>query len=243
VEERPLRRSAVPYLLGQLGVFKRPRTISASSANTAQSRLRNDLRIAYGFGPGATSVVCPILMQSVVSEFVGCAHLVPRQLREVWPELGIVNELRNVLLMFRSIEEAYDDFVLSLLWAGVQDSDGRDLYRVHVWDPTLRALPVTVNVRRRDAPRFGGVVIPTLDAITFDELHGQLRMLASRSGHAPYRRSLAFQAQLARAKALFSGWDVVEVDMDAAVTPDISPDKMDSLIAWRDVADSQAEVV
>jgi hypothetical protein len=94
--------------------------------------------------------------------------------------------------------------VLSLLWTQEKDVEGRALYRIHVWDPALRLLPVTMNVRKRDSPRYPGIIMPDLDGLTFGDLHGQLRQLHSPQGHVPYRHSLAFQAQLARAKALFS---------------------------------------
>jgi hypothetical protein len=229
-------RSAVPYLLGQLGLFRRPRSVSASSSSSAQDRLKTELRFAYGFSPGASTMECSVLKCSLATVVISCAHLVPRQLREVWPLLGIADELRNVLLMFKCVEEAYDDFVLSLLWVGEQD--GRDLYRIHVWDPELRLLPLTVNVRSRGSPRFPGIVLSELEGRTFGQLHGQLRQLHCRD-HSPYRRSLAFQAQLACAKAVFSKWEVAEVDM-AAVSPEVAPDKLSSLLAWRDEAAAQA---
>jgi hypothetical protein len=196
--------------------------VSTSSASTAQKRLKNELRIEYGFAPCAISIGCSVLMRNVVNEFVSCAHLVPRQLREVWPLLGITDELRNVLLMFKCVEEAYDVFVLSLLWTQEKDVEGRTLYRIHVWDPALRLLPVTMNVRKRGSPRYPGIIMPDLDGLTFGDLHGQLRQLHSPQGHVPYRRSLAFQAQLARAKALFSKWEVVDVDMEAALSPEVT---------------------
>jgi hypothetical protein len=81
--------------------------------------------------------------------------------------------------------------------------------------------------------------VPDLDGLTFGDLHGQLRQLHSPQGHVPYRHSLAFQAQLARAKALFSKWEVVDVDMEAALSPEVSPDKLGSLLAWLDAAVAQ----
>lgn len=236
-EEHESSRSAVPFLLGQLGLVRRPRSVSASSASSAQNRLKTELRIAYGFSPSASTMECSVLKCSLATAVISCAHLVPQQLREVWPLLGIADELRNVLLMFKCVQEAYDDFVLSLLWVGEQG--GCDLYRVHVWDPELRLLPLTVNVRSRDSPRFPGIVLTDLEGLTFGQLHGQPRQLHC-PGHSPYRRSLAFQAQLACAKAFFSKWEIAEVDFAAAVSPEVSPDKLSSLLAWRDEAAAQA---
>ena len=184
--------------------------------------LRQRALAAYGLiADGENRLRCPVLMLDLPASTLACAHLVPRcmvrsfgaALQKMWGELGVdMDETRNVLLLFKCIEEAYDDYLLSFVWTDQLDEGGRTLYRLHVWDPALLLLPITTNVRNRDRSRFspppqdGGQAWQAASQMTFGHLHGQHRALAAIGGHAPYGRALCLQATLARCNARARSW-------------------------------------
>jgi hypothetical protein len=185
-----------------------------------------------------------VLRVALPAAAVTCAHLMSRKLHDHWVRLGITaDDPRNVMFMFRGIEEAFDDYLLSFLHTGEVDvACGADLFRIFVWDPTLLDLPVTVNVRcRTESRNLPGVLLPeSVKGITFRALHeGALLPLAGPSGLSPFRRALALQAALAHAQAKFNRWPEAPPELFAlneAVSPDMSPDREESVRAWRAAA-------
>ncbi len=220
---------------------------TASSKNEqkrAQSALRTNALQAYGHAVTPNGeLTCPVLRVALPAAAVTCAHLMPRKLRDHWARLGIAaDDPRNVMFMFKGIEEAFDDYLLSFLRTGGVDARGADLFRVFVWDPALLDLPVTVNVRCRAERRsLPGVLLPErVEGITFRALHeGAPLPLAGPSGLSPFRRALALQAALAHAHARFNRWPEPPLDLLALnepVSPDMSPDKEEHVREWRAAA-------
>jgi hypothetical protein len=227
--------------LGKLGLFDSKSASSSShpSENSVQSELRTSALQAYGLNVENKSLTCPILLMQLPARVITCSHLVPRLLRDEWPARGVdIVPLRNVMFMFKCVEEAFDEFLLSFVPIPVNSPSDPELYRVHVWDPLLRGLPVTTNVRRRNFLQKFDVAIPTAASrITFGDLHNKERVLASANGHAPYRRALLLQAVLAREKARRRGWDDVELpELSSSISPNISPEKVTRILQWRDNA-------
>jgi hypothetical protein len=238
--------------IGQLGIFSvRAPPCSSSSASTkseqkreqkrAQSTLRMKALQAYGYVVTPDGMLtCPVLCTALPAAAVTCAHLVPRMLHAHWAKLGIADDdPRNVMYIFKCVEEAFDDHLLSFFRTGTFDAGGRDLFRVYVWDPTLLDLSVSVNVRNRDERReLRGVQLPeTVERITFRSLHERAPVaLAGPSGLSPFRRALALQSILARAKARHNGWPDAPpelAELDDSVSPEMSPDKEEGVRAWR----------
>ena len=211
-------------------------TAKSTSSKESTTSLRRIALEAYGNGPHVEVLQCPILLASLPAHCVACAHLVPQSLRNRWIEFGIEVETRNVLFLFKSIEEAYDKYFLSFVWTDKVDESGRNLFRVHVWDPQLMSLPVIMNVRSRTKQRYPFLQLPAeVASMTFGQLHNQLRVLATRN-HAPYNRALAFQAILARAKARKRDWP--DLDLPEMVSPTLSEEKKLYIAQWRDAAAS-----
>lgn len=205
---------------------------SGSSQGLRQRRLRKKALAAYGHGEHAKVLQCPILMVPLPAAVVSCAHLVPQSLRKQWVELGITeHDTRNVIFLYKGIEEAYDSYLLSFVLTNECDDSGRTLYRVHVWDPELRPLPVVTNVRNRSEHRtFPNVQLPAeLTTMTFDMIHGQLRVL-SEVDHQPYKRALSLQAMLARSKARVHSWP--DLDLPDITSPELSPEKRLYIAQW-----------
>ena len=209
-----------------------------------QSTLRTDALLAYGHVVTPNGeLTCPVLRVALPAAAVTCAHLMPRKLRDHWDRLGIAaDNPRNVMFMFKGIEEAFDDYLLSFLRTGGVDAHGVDLFRVFVWDPALLDLSVTINVRSRPERRsLPGVLLPEcVEGITFRALHeGEPLPLAGPSGLVPFRRALALQAALAHAQARFHRWPEPPLDLRALnepVSPDLSPDKEERIREWRAAA-------
>jgi len=237
--------------LGQLGLFSAPAAQCSSSSTSskseqkreqkrAQATLRMNALEAYGHIVTDGMLRCPVLCTALPAAAVTCAHLVPRMLRAHWAKLGIAEEdPRNVMFIFKCVEEAFDDHLLSFVRTGTFDANGRDLFRVYVWDPTLLDLPVSVNVRNRNERReLPGVQLPeSVERTTFRSLHERAPVvLAGPSGMSPFRRALVLQSILARAKACHNGWPDAPpelAELDDAVSPDMSPEKEETVRAWR----------
>jgi hypothetical protein len=232
--------------LGKLGLFdpERVSSSSRSSMSATQKKLRCASLRAYGLSETSACLQCPILLLPLPARVVTCAHLVPRALRSEWPQIGVAvggdDDTRNVMFMFKCLEEAFDEFLLSFIAVQGGDSDSTaERYRVHVWDPVLRKQPIAINVRNREVmQKFSGITLPeSLDALTFGDVHDKERILASPNGHTPYRRALLLQAVLAREKARHRGWEDVELpELSGGISPDISPEKVARILQWRDAA-------
>ena len=203
---------------------------------------------AYGYAvTPSDELTCPVLGVALPAAAVTCAHIMPRKLRDHWAKLGIAaDDPRNVMFMFKCIEDAFDDYLLSFFRTGSVNEHGAELFRVFVWDPTLLDQPVTVNVRNRTEKRsLPHVAFPeNVHGITFRVLHERAPLaLAGPSGLSPFRRALALQASFAQAQARFNRWPEAPPDLlslNEPVSPDLSPEKEERVCEWRRAADAFA---
>jgi hypothetical protein len=103
----------------------------------------------------------------------------------------------------------------------------------------LLDLPVSVNVRNRNERReLPGVQLPeSVERTTFRSLHERAHVAhAGPRGMSPFRRALVLQSILARAKACHNGWPDAPPELtqlDDAVSPNMSPEKEETVRAWR----------
>lgn len=146
---------------------------------------------------------CSLLNQVLPRGNVIAAHLAKRSWHGfVKPLLGFVDvdDVRNGLLLHKSIEWAFDTSRLAFVWDAA-----REALVAHVLDPSI--LPVLLSKKAEELLRSPptGRYTPD-DAVLAGRTFGSVDGLALVARHAPFRRCLCMHAHLAREEAVHRGW-------------------------------------
>lgn len=169
--------------------------LSAPSTRSARSRsFKKSLVDFYECGAPGGFVVCLMLNIALPSDKICAAHLF-RHSNEYFAEdlLGFkdINDVRNGLLLYKPIQEAFDHGQLSFVYDKESDE-----YHCRLWDDAIKQMVVLRNISQRLQRK----IAPNDLQLTFGDLEGE--PLAFRNLNRPFRRCLTLQARIARKRAV-----------------------------------------
>lgn len=153
-------------------------SMSITTDGTADN-LRVKILKYYSLG---TKTVCMLAGETVPPDQIKLAHILPRSTKaHIFRKLGMessdINDIRNLLLLSKNVEEAFDSMKISFV-ARVNSEFRKELI-MHVWDNSVLEKPIYPGSTRN----IGEFIDQPLN----------LQMNADQV-HMPFKRCLSFQA-------------------------------------------------
>lgn len=205
-------------------------TASASTVPEFKVNLKTAYSRRRHFG-NIPLTYCMLSHEYLPTSLVTGAHLLGRRFKRIAPEFGVddINDIRNGLLLFKPLEWAYDNSILSIVLvqnglsieyqACLQNIDYRDV----TLQQTMRDL---VALRKFDPVRAqvpdgsSDFVDRVLKGTTFGDIHGRILMSDGQNRPNPFKRVLDFQYKRSSFKADEEGWQhLTEERPDSHSTP------------------------
>jgi archaellum component FlaC len=142
-----------------------------------------------------TTITCQFLGIDFATSQVTCSHIFQRKWAKSRKiiDLQEINDVKNLLLLFKPIEVAFDEGRICFLW---NNSDSQ--FQMKILDPAIRNETV-LDLTLRQFPSFPTTKIDPVLMNTIAALEGR----PLKTGKAiPYKRCLAFHASRARYEAI-----------------------------------------
>ncbi|KAG1708035.1 hypothetical protein DVH05_024720 [Phytophthora capsici] len=177
---------------------------------------------------GDRMLLCMVMNIGLPSSVVIAAHIFRQEhvrLIDHFEQFADIDDVRNGLLLFKPIKSAFDDLDIAIL------VDKQDQFILKVFNPTIKKNLLVDSLDEVQWNALGGGSVPTdwrksTSSVyapnapdfnlltTFGELDGKPLQFPIGSILRPFRCCLYFQAQLARAKALYHGWVTQNFQLD-----------------------------
>ena len=172
--------------------------LAASSEKSNNQAVKVDC-INYYNSTNLTSLPATIACQFLGIDFpthqVTCSHIFQRKWAKSRKiiDLQEINDVKNLLLLFKPIEVAFDEGRLCFLW-----DDSSSQFRMKILDPNIKGKTV-LDLALRQFPNFSATNMDPILMNTIGILEGKPLI----TGQAiPYKRCLAFHASRARYEAI-----------------------------------------
>lgn len=211
-----------------------------SSTQKESARGKINLVSYYNYNPGNPSKLpsrlkCMISGRYFSAKYVTMAHIFQKRWASRIDMVGLddVNHVRNLLLLFRPIEVHFDRGDLIFVW-----DDQTKQHACRILNPRIKTLSIDVEGnlygRRVEylyliADNLCGPAVADKTGMTFGDLEGKV-LDTNNSNNMPYKRCLAFHAQIATTAAASKKW--INLD-DYPISPS----------AWSDLEDEKKEII
>ncbi|KAI3658796.1 hypothetical protein MP638_002596 [Amoeboaphelidium occidentale] len=197
-----------------------------SSTQKESARGKINLVSYYNYNPGNPSKL-PSRLKCMISgcyfsaKYVTMAHIFQKLWASRIDMVGLddVNHVRNLLLLFRPIEVHFDRGDLIFMW-----DEQTKQHTCRILNPRIKTLSID-----DEADNLCGPAVADKTGMTFGDLEGKV-LDTNNSNHMPYKRCLAFHAQIATTAAASKKW--VNLD-DYPISPS----------AWSDLEDEKKEII
>ena len=177
-----------------------------------------------------STITCQFLGIDFPTNQVTCAHIFQKKWAKSRKiiDLQEINDVRNLLLLFKPIEVAFDEGRICFLW----DNEDNQ-FKMRVLDPSIRSKTL-LHLAQQRLHNFPATGIDPIFSSTIDRLEG--RPLTT-GNHIPYKRCLAFHASRARYEAIhIKKWINAEdfIIPDDAWSPNIleTPELKSQILLW-----------
>jgi hypothetical protein len=192
------RKSLVKDIVKNLKRKYNPWEITSSQrTQSEQENFRKDLIQYYQCDDGTGKIRCMLLNQHFQKKVIA-AHLIPCASKNTFEDIDLdpdaLFNVRNGLMLYESIEKAFDRLDVCFWWDSVENDPMKKL-KFLVLDPNLKATKVVVD--------------PTLNiSTTFQDLNNQPLNVPQENGKPkyPYLRVLNWHGKCAIQKAISRSW-------------------------------------
>jgi hypothetical protein len=192
------RKSLVKDIVKNLKRKYNPWEITSSQrTQSEQENFRKDLIQYYQCDDGTGKIRCMLLNQHFQKKVIA-AHLIPCASKNTFEDIDLdpdaLFNVRNGLMLYESIEKAFDRLDVCFWWDSVENDPMKKL-KFLVLDPNLKATKVVVD--------------PTLNiSTTFQDLNNQPLNVPQENGKPkyPYLRVLNWHGRCAIQKAISRSW-------------------------------------
>jgi len=141
------------------------------------------------------TITCQFLGVDFPTHQVTCSHIFQKKWAKsrMTIDLKEINDVKNLLLLFKPIEVAFDEGRICFLWDSAVSQ-----FRMKVLDPAIRNKSV-LDLALRQFPSYSTSNVDAILNSTFAVLEGNP---LNTSNGLPYKRCLAFHASRARYEAI-----------------------------------------
>jgi hypothetical protein len=183
-----------------------------SDTQTRQSkrdpRFRADVHKYYYNTRIGDRIKCMITGEVLPSDVVVAGHLFKRSFEDSADLVGLkdIDDVKNGMLMYKPIEQAFDTSIISLVSTGMQPKGNvRVVVRQRKWlNRTIGEYIAGEKSLKNQNLTMG--VPQSLLSKTFADLENEIDFKVVSGGPKWYSRCLAFQATMARYTAIRFGW-------------------------------------